>query len=228
MKGRKAVVLLSGGLDSAVAGTIAKCERYDIYALTFDYGQRNQHELDAAKRVAEALRAKEHKILTLPLGQWGGSALTDKALAVPKGRTKQEIGAGIPATYVPARNTVFLSLGLSYAEAIGAGYVFIGAHQVDYSGYPDCRPEYFEKFQELVALATKTGVEGEPIKIKTPLLGWSKAKIVETGIDLKAPMKHTWSCYEDGPAPCGQCDACQIRRDAFAATGTKDPAFVTA
>jgi 7-cyano-7-deazaguanine synthase len=222
-------VLISGGLDSAVAATIAKCERYDLYALTFDYGQRNRaKELDAARKVGEALRAKEHKVLEVPLDAFGGSALTDKKVAVPKGRAKAEIGDGIPSTYVPARNTVFLSMALAYAETVGADAIFIGAHAVDYSGYPDCRPEYFEKFNELVQLATKRTVEGSPIKVVAPLVGWSKAKIVETGNDLKAPMRHTWSCYEAGAHPCGRCDACQIRRDAFAQAGASDPALPTA
>jgi 7-cyano-7-deazaguanine synthase len=216
---------MSGGLYSAVTATIAKCERLDLYILTFDYGQRNRREIEAAKQIAHSLRAKEHKILPVPLAEWGGSALTDANRAVPKGRSKKEMESGIPDTYVPARNTVFLALGLSYAEAIGADSVFIGAHQVDYSGYPDCRPEYFEKFQELVGVGTKRGVEGNPIRIVTPLLGWSKAKIVETGHDLKAPMKHAWSCYEGGPEPCGDCDSCRIRADAFAQAGLKDPAL---
>lgn len=224
MKGRKAVVLLSGGLDSAVAATVAKCERYDLYALTFDYGQRQKRELEAARKIADSLRVREHKVLSLPLGAIGGSALTDAAIAVPKNRSKKEIGEGIPSTYVPARNTIFLSMALGYAETVGAGAIFIGAHAVDYSGYPDCRPEFFEKFNELAQLATKQGVEGDAPKIHAPLVGLSKAKIVEMGNNLKAPLKHTWSCYEGGERPCGSCDACQIRRDAFLAVGLVDPA----
>lgn len=223
MKDRRAVVLLSGGLDSAVVGTIAKCERYDIYALTIDYGQRHARELEAAKAVASALRAKEHKVLKVPLDAFGGSALTDPRIAVPKGRSMAEIGTGIPSTYVPARNTVFLSLGLAFAESINAQAVFIGAHALDYSGYPDCRPEYFEAFNELAALATRSGVEGKPIKVHAPLVGWNKTKIVETGIDLKAPLNLSWSCYEGGPQACGECDSCQLRLRAFAEAGAKDP-----
>ncbi len=225
MRGRRAVVLISGGLDSAVAATLAKCERFDLYALTFDYGQRNAaREIEAAKQIADALRVKEHKVIKIPLDLWGGSALTDKKIDVPKNRTRAEIGKGIPTTYVPGRNTIFLAFALSYAEAVQANSIFIGAHAVDYSGYPDCRPEYFEKFDELARLATKTGVEGEPINVAAPLVAWDKAKIIETGLDLKAPLKFTWSCYEDGSTPCGTCDACQIRRDAFARVGVSDPA----
>ena len=223
MKDRRAVVLLSGGLDSAVAATIAKCERYDIYALTFDYGQRHKKEIEAAKSIAESLRAKEHKIIPVPLGEFGGSALTDPRMAVPKGRTMAEIGSGIPTTYVPARNTVFISLGLAYAESIGANAVFIGAHALDYSGYPDCRPEYFDAWNELTKLATKIGVDGKPIRIHAPLVGWTKTKIVETGLDLQAPMGRSWSCYEGGEKACGVCDSCQLRLRAFAEAGAKDP-----
>jgi 7-cyano-7-deazaguanine synthase len=223
MKDRRAVVLLSGGLDSAVAATIAKCERYDIYAITFDYGQRHKKEIEAAKGIASALRAKEHKIIPVPLSEFGGSALTDPRMAVPKGRTMAEIGTGIPTTYVPARNTVFISLGLAYAESVGANAVFIGAHALDYSGYPDCRPEYFEAWNELTKLATKTGVDGKPIKIHAPLVGWTKTKIVETGLDLQAPFGKSWSCYEGGETACGTCDSCQLRLRAFAEAGSKDP-----
>lgn len=219
------MVLLSGGLDSAVAATIAKCERYDLFALTFDYGQRNrQREIPAAKKVADSLRVKEHKVLELPLDALGGSALTDKKVPVPKNRAKEEIGKGIPVTYVPGRNTIFLSLALAYAETVEADAIVIGAHALDYSGYPDCRPEYFEKFAELAALATKQGVEGQAPKIMAPLVGWTKAKIVETGNDLQAPMKYTWSCYETSSTPCGACDACQLRREAFLQAGVPDPA----
>lgn len=223
MKDRRAVVLLSGGLDSAVAATIAKCERYDLYALTFDYGQRHKKEIEAAKAVGHALRVKDHRVLRVPLDVFGGSALTDARILVPKNRPMEEIGAGIPATYVPARNTIFLSFGLAYAETVGANAVFIGAHALDYSGYPDCRPEYFEAFNELAKLATKATVEGRSIRIHAPLVGWDKTKIVETGVDLKAPLQLTWSCYEGGAAACGVCDSCQLRIRAFAGAGVKDP-----
>lgn len=223
MKDRKAVVLLSGGLDSAVVGTIAKCERFDIHALTIDYGQRHVKEIEAAKAVANALRAKEHKVIKVPLDAFGASALTDPKMPVPKNRSMAEIGHGIPSTYVPARNTVFLALGLSYAESIGAHAVFIGAHALDYSGYPDCRPEYFEAFNELAKLATRAGTDEKPIKVHAPLVGWTKTKIVETGLDLKAPMNLSWSCYEGGAEACGECDSCQLRLRAFAELGAKDP-----
>jgi 7-cyano-7-deazaguanine synthase len=215
--------LISGGLDSAVAATIAKCERFDIYALTFDYGQRHKKEIEAAKAVASSLRAKEHKFLKLPLDQFGGSALTDAKIPVPKGRSLAEMGSGIPSTYVPARNTIFLALGIAYAETVNATAVFIGAHALDYSGYPDCRPEYFEAFNELAKLATKAGVEGKPIKIHAPLVGWNKTKIIETGVDLKAPFGATWSCYEGGDEACGACDSCQLRQRAFLEAGVTDP-----
>lgn len=229
MKDRRAVVLLSGGLDSAVAATLVKCERFDLYALTFDYGQRNRdRELEAAKKVGAALRVKEHKILTLPLDEIGGSALTDAKIAIPKGRSRSEIGEGVPITYVPARNTIFLSIALGYAETLGADAIAIGAHAVDYSGYPDCRPEFFDAFTALAKVATKQGVEEKPPRIMAPLLGWNKAKIIETGNDLKAPMKYTWSCYEAGKQPCGRCDACQLRAEAFSHAGVPDPALAAA
>jgi 7-cyano-7-deazaguanine synthase len=223
MKDRRAVVLLSGGLDSAVAATIAKCERYDLHALTIDYGQRHKKEIEAAKAIASSLRAKEHKILQIPLSEFGKSALTDPKMEVPKGRTMAEIGQGVPTTYVPARNTVFLGLALAYAESIGANAIFIGAHALDYSGYPDCRPEYFEAWNELAKLATKVGVDGKSIRIHAPLVGWTKTKIVETGLDLQAPMAKSWSCYEGGEKACGVCDSCQLRLRAFAEAGAKDP-----
>ena len=214
--------LISGGLDSAVAATIAKCERFDIYALTFDYGQRHKKEIAAAEAVAKSLRAKEHKVLKIPIDAFGGSALTDPKIPIPKGRTMAQIGTGIPSTYVPARNTIFLAFGLSYAESVGAGSVFIGAHALDYSGYPDCRPEYFEAYNEVAKLGTKAGVDGRSIRVHAPLVGWTKTKIVETGHDLKAPMNLTWSCYEGGETACGRCDSCQLRLRAFAEAGLKD------
>jgi 7-cyano-7-deazaguanine synthase len=221
VKPRRAVCLVSGGLDSAVAGTIAKCERY---CLTVDYGQKHARELEAARQVAEALRAKEHKVVKIPLADFGGSALTTND-PVPKGRSAEEIANGIPPTYVPARNTVFLSLALAWAETLEADAIFIGAHAVDYSGYPDCRPEYIEAFQGVAKLATKRAVEGKPPKIFAPLISWDKSRIIETGFDLRAPLAKTWSCYEEGPSPCGACDACQIRERAFMAVGRKDPAL---
>jgi 7-cyano-7-deazaguanine synthase len=223
MRNRAAVVLLSGGLDSAVVGTIAKCERYELYCLTVDYGQRHAKELEAAARVAESLRAKEHKVIKLPLEAVARSALTHDDIEVPKDRTDDEIATGIPDTYVPARNAILLSLALAYAETVEADAIFIGAHAVDYSGYPDCRPEFIEAFQAVAKVATKRAVEGRPPKIFAPLLQWDKVRIIETGYDLRAPIKHSWSCYEDGDVQCGRCDACRIRRRSFEASGRTDP-----
>lgn len=223
MRNRRAVVLLSGGLDSAVVGTIAKCERYDLFCLTVDYGQRHAKELKHAQKVSEALRAEEHRVIKVPLGELAASALTDDEIDVPKDRSDEEIGADIPDTYVPARNTVLLALALAYAESVEADAVFIGAHSQDYSGYPDCRPEFIEAFQEVAQVATKQAVDGKPPKVFAPLLQWDKVKILETGIDLRAPIKHTWSCYEEGEKQCGRCDACRIRRRAFEAVGMDDP-----
>lgn len=220
---KRAVVLLSGGLDSCVAGTIAKCEGYETYALTIDYGQRHAREVQAAENVARALRAKEHKTVKIDLSSIGGSALTDPDIDVPMDRDDDEMAGEIPATYVPARNTIFLSLGLAYAETIEAQAVFIGANAVDYSGYPDCRPEYIEAFQEMAKLATKQGVEGKPVKIAAPLIEWTKARIVQEGVNLRAPLKHTWSCYMGGEKACGRCDSCLLRLRGFREAGQEDP-----
>lgn len=222
-RNRRAVVLISGGLDSAVVGTIAKCERYDLFCLTVEYGQRHAKEIEHAKKVADALRVEEHKIIKVPLKELATSALTDDDVDVPKDRTDEEIGADIPPTYVPARNSVLLSLALAYAETVEADAVFIGAHAQDYSGYPDCRPEFIEAFQGVAEVATKQAVEGKPPKVFAPLIEWDKVKILETGVDLRAPIKFTWSCYEDGDEQCGRCDACRIRRRAFEAAGVEDP-----
>ncbi len=222
-RNRRAVVLISGGLDSAVVGTIAKCERYDLFCLTVEYGQRHAKEVEHARQVANALRVEEHKVIQVPLNELAKSALTDEEIDVPKDRSDEEIGADIPSTYVPARNTVLLSLALAYAETVEADAVFIGAHSEDYSGYPDCRPEFIEAFQEVADVATKQAVDGKPPKVFAPLLDWDKVKILETGMDLRAPIKFTWSCYEDGDQQCGRCDACRIRRRAFEAAGVDDP-----
>lgn len=223
---KKAICLVSGGLDSCVAATIAKCEGYDVHALTFDYGQRHARELEAAKAVCKALRVKEHKVLKLPLDAFGGSALTDKTIAVPLGRTQPEISTGIPPTYVPARNTVFLSLALAYAEACGADAVFIGANAIDYSGYPDCRPAFFDAFEKAASLGTRRGVEGNPVRFFAPLIEWKKAEIVRNGMNLNAPLQATWSCYvgwEGAKEQCGECDSCLLRRKGFAEAGVEDP-----
>lgn len=215
------MVLLSGGLDSTTAAAWAKHEGHDLYAVSFDYGQRHKRELASAKRVAKALGAREHRVLKVPIGQLGGSALTDKAIAVPK--AGQSIGATIPVTYVPARNTVFLALALAYAEVVGAQAIVIGANALDYSGYPDCRPEYLAAFERMANLATKAGVEGRPLRILAPLVELSKADIVRLAARLGAPLELTWSCYRGGTRPCGTCESCVLRRKGFEQAGVADP-----
>jgi 7-cyano-7-deazaguanine synthase len=222
---RKAVVLLSGGLDSATALAVARAEGFSAYALTLDYGQRHRAEIEAAARVAQALGATEHKVVPVGLDRLGGSALTDR-IDVPKGREIAEMAKGIPVTYVPARNTVFLSIALAYAEAIGAGDIFIGANVLDYSGYPDCRPEYLAAFEKMAALATKAGVEGAPIRIHAPLIRMTKAEIIKKGMALGVDYGLTRSCYDpdaEGRA-CGRCDACLLRKKGFEEAGVGDPA----
>jgi 7-cyano-7-deazaguanine synthase len=217
---KKAVVLVSGGLDSATALAMARAQDFACYALSFDYGQRHRVELQAAARVAAALGAVKHKTICLDLGGIGGSALTDAAIAVP-----EEGGEGIPVTYVPARNTVFLALALGWAEVLGAQDIFIGVNAVDYSGYPDCRPEFIAAFEKTANLATKAGVEGRPFHIHTPLIQLSKADIIREGLRLGVDYAITVSCYqadEQGRA-CGRCDSCRLRRTGFTAAGTVDP-----
>jgi len=222
---KKAVVLLSGGLDSATTLAIACAEGYEPYALSFSYGQRHSRELESAKRVATALGAKEHLTLTLDLRAIGGSALTAD-IAVPKGRSAAEIGRGIPVTYVPARNTIFLSHALAWAEVLCAEAIFFGANVYDFSGYPDCRPEYIEAFERMANLATKAGVEGTSrFKIHTPLIRMTKAEIIRRGHDVGVDFGLTWSCYEptsDSKA-CGRCDSCLLRKKGFAEAGLTDP-----
>ncbi len=222
---KKAVVLLSGGLDSATTFAIARSEGYICHALSFAYGQRHSRELESAKKVAAALGAVEHLILALDLGLIGGSALTAD-IPVPKGRSPEEIGHGIPVTYVPARNTIFLAHALGWAEVLGAEDLFFGANVLDASGYPDCRPEYIEAFERLANLATKAGVEGKShFEIHTPLIRMAKAEIIKRGHALGVDFGLTWSCYEptaDGRA-CGLCDACLLRKKGFAEAGLADP-----
>jgi 7-cyano-7-deazaguanine synthase len=217
---QKAVVLLSGGLDSATVLAMARAQGYETFALSFKYGQRHKAELDAARRVATALGAKEHRVLDFDLTQWGGSALTDATIAVPVAPTE-----GIPITYVPARNTIFLSLALAWAETLGAPNIFAGMNAVDYSGYPDCRPEYVAAFQTMARLATKAGVEGAAITIHTPIIHMSKADIVREGTRLGVDYSLTVSCYQADAAgrACGKCDSCRLRREGFAAAGVTDP-----
>jgi len=222
---KPAVVLLSGGVDSATTLAIARNQGFLPYALSFAYGQRHSRELDSAKRVAAALGAKEHLVLTLDLRLIGGSALTGE-IAVPKGRSLEEIGSGIPVTYVPARNTIFLAHALGWAEVLGAEDVFFGANVLDYSGYPDCRPEYIEAFEQMANLATKAGVEGRSrFKIHTPLIRMTKAEIVRAGHALGVDFSLTWSCYEPSPdgRACGLCDSCVLRKKGFAEAGLTDP-----
>jgi len=222
---RRAVVLLSGGLDSATCAAIARSEGYEIFAISFRYGQRHAAEIAAAKRVAGAMGVAGHAIVDIDLRQFGGSALTDD-IDVPKGRTAEEMGAEIPVTYVPARNTVFLSLALGWAETLGTGDIFIGVNALDYSGYPDCRPEYIDAFQRMANLATKGAVQGTlPVRIHAPLLQMTKAQIIRTGLELGVDYRMTLSCYDptgDGSA-CGQCDACLLRKRGFAENGLADP-----
>lgn len=221
---RRAVVLLSGGLDSTTTLAIARAEGFECYALTVDYGQRHAVEQEAARRVAAALGARDHVVIQVDLRRFGGSALTAD-IAVPKGRAPEAM-AGIPATYVPARNTVFLSLALAWAETLGAEDLFIGANFLDYSGYPDCRPEYVAAFERMANLATKAGVEGRSrFRVHTPLIALSKAEIVRRAVELGVDFGLTWSCYDPqpGPRPCGACDACVLRRKGFAEAGVVDP-----
>ena len=219
-----AVCLLSGGLDSATCLALARREGYRCYALSFDYGQRHKVELDAAARVAQALGAERHLVAKIGLDVFGGSALT-AAIDVPKGRSAGEIGAGIPITYVPARNTIFLSFALAWAEVLESSDIFIGVNALDYSGYPDCRPEYIEAYERLANLATRAGVEGTTrMKIHTPLLHLTKAGIVKLGRELGLDFGLTFSCYDPGPGglACGQCDACLLRRKGFDEAGIED------
>ncbi len=217
---KKAIILLSGGLDSITVLALAKQQGYCCYALSFDYGQRHNAELNAAKKIAHHYEVAEHKIINLGLGSIGGSALTDEHIDVPK--TPQE---GIPVTYVPARNTIFLSFALGWAEVLKSHDIFIGVNAVDYSGYPDCRPQFIEAFQNLANLATKAGVEGEKTIIHTPLIALSKADIIKQGLALGVDYQHTVSCYsadKDGRA-CGSCDACRLRAAGFKNLGEEDP-----
>jgi len=217
---KKAIVLVSGGLDSATCLAIAQAEGYACYALSFDYGQRSVSELAAAARLAEAAGVVAHKTLPIDMGAIGGSALTDRSIAVPEQETQ-----GIPVTYVPARNTVFLSYALAWAEVVSAEAIFIGVNALDYSGYPDCRPEYINAFQSLIDLATKAGVEGKSIALRTPLIDLTKAEIIDVGLRLGVDYAATVSCYQadvDGRA-CGRCDSCRLRIKGFVDAQSEDP-----
>ena len=226
---KKAVVLLSGGLDSATVLAIARNQGYELYALSFAYGQRHAWELEAAKRVAASIGVAQHRTAQFDLRIFGGSALTDD-IAVPKGRSTDAMSHGIPITYVPARNTIFLSFALALAEVLGASDIFIGVNALDYSGYPDCRPEFIEAFEKMANLATKAGVEGsQSLKIHTPLIALSKAEIIAKGIELGVDYALTSSCYDPSPsgAPCGQCDSCLLRQKGFRENGMEDPLAYT-
>lgn len=222
---KKAVVLLSGGLDSTTTLAIASHKGYDCFALTFRYGQRHETELDCARAIATQFEAQDHVIANIDLRAFGGSALTSD-LSVPKNRAENEISGGIPITYVPARNTIFLSFALAYAESLDARDIFIGVNAIDYSGYPDCRPEYIASFQHMANLATKAGVEGDPFTIHTPLIDLTKSDIIKQGIELGVDYSMTCTCYDPDirGRSCGQCDACQLRLKGFAQIGLKDPA----
>lgn len=220
----KAVILLSGGLDSATVGAMAKAGGYELYAISFRYGQRHEIELEAAARVAKSLGVKEHKIADIDLRLFGGSALTDD-IAVPKNRDEATMAADIPITYVPARNTIFLSFALAYAEVLEAQDIFIGVNAVDYSGYPDCRPEFIASFEKMANLATASAVNGEAISIHSPLIEMTKAEIINAGIELGVDYGQTLSCYDpaDSGAACGHCDSCSLRAKGFAEAGIADP-----
>jgi len=222
---KKAIVLSSGGLDSTTVLAIARSEHYQCYTVSFFYGQRHHHELDAAKKVSKAMGAVKHYVVNIDFSQIGGSALTDD-IEVPKNRNEKEISTGIPVTYVPARNTIFLSYALAWAEVLGASDIFIGVNAIDYSGYPDCRPEYIAAFEKMARLALKTTVEGETtIHIRTPLLHMSKAEIIQTGMKLSVDYSMTHSCYDPDASgrACGSCDSCLLRKKGFAEAGVPDP-----
>ena len=222
---KKAVVLLSGGLDSATVLAIARRDGYESYALSFSYGQRHVWELEAARQVAASIGVKLHRVAEIDLRVFGGSALTDD-IAVPKGRGTEEMSHGIPVTYVPARNTIFLSFALAWAEVLGSSDIFIGVNALDYSGYPDCRPEYIEAFEKMANLATKAGVEGRQLlKIHTPLIAMTKAQIIAAGVELGVDYGLTSSCYDPSTTgePCGQCDSCLLRQKGFRENGMEDP-----
>ncbi|GEJ56736.1 7-cyano-7-deazaguanine synthase [Anaeromyxobacter diazotrophicus] len=220
----RAVVLLSGGLDSSTCLAVARRDGFEAHALSVNYGQRHRTELDRARRVARALGAADHRVVRVDLSAFGGSALTDAGVAVPKDRPARAMGRGIPVTYVPARNTVLLALALAHAETLGASDIYVGVNAIDYSGYPDCRPAFIRAFERLARVATKAGVEGRPLHVRAPLLRLSKAGIVRLGTALGVPYRLTLSCYDPvrGRA-CGRCDACELRRKGFAEAGVPDP-----
>ena len=221
---KRAVVLLSGGIDSTTTLAIAIAEGYEAYALSFDYGQRHQIETEAARRVANSLGVKEHRVAKIDMRIFGGSALTDD-IDVPKKRSQAEIGHGIPLTYVPARNTIFLAYALAWAELVPANDIFIGVNAIDYSGYPDCRPEFIEAFKSMANLGTKAGIEGRRFQIHAPLIKFSKAEIIRKAVELGVDLSLTHSCYDPSPEglACAECDSCLLRLKGFREAGMKDP-----
>jgi 7-cyano-7-deazaguanine synthase len=222
--GKRAIVLLSGGLDSSTALAIAVEQGYEPYALSFRYGQRHERELAAAQAIGRHFGCVEHKVIDLDLRTFGGSALTNAAIEVPLDRDETTLASGVPATYVPARNLIFLSIATAYAEVSGADNIFLGITAIDYSGYPDCRPEFLNAFAEAARLATKAGTEdGRMLRFHAPLIALSKAEIVREGTRLGAPWELTWSCYAGGEQACGRCDSCQLRLKGFAEAGLSDP-----
>ncbi|MCC3418223.1 MAG: 7-cyano-7-deazaguanine synthase QueC [Microcoleus sp. PH2017_29_MFU_D_A] len=219
----KAVILLSGGLDSSTVLYQAKADGCECYAISFDYKQRHRRELESARAIALSAQVKVHQVVNFDLTQWGGSALTDNQIELPIDRNLAEMSQNIPVTYVPARNTIFLSFALAYAETLGAQRIYIGVNALDYSGYPDCRLDYIQAMQEVFRLGTKQGREGEAIKIFTPLIELKKTEIIQLGNKLGVPWTQTWSCYSGGEKACGVCDSCRLRLAAFDELGLKDP-----
>lgn len=227
---RRAVVLLSGGLDSATCLAIARAEGFEVHAVSFRYGQRHEYELDRARQLASTWKVASHRIVDIDLAQFGGSALTDGSIDVPKSDDADALGTDIPVTYVPARNTVFLSLAMAFAETLNAKDIVIGVNSLDYSGYPDCRPEFIAAFQAMANLATKRGVEDDtPLRIHTPLIDLTKAEIIHRGLELGVDYSMTMSCYDPGQSgsPCGRCDACLLRNKGFDAHGMSDPSVTS-
>ncbi len=221
--GKKAICLVSGGLDSAVSAFIAKDKGYNLYALTFDYGQKHKKEIKSANKIAKTVNVKKHVIFNININYFGGSSLIDKSIEPEINHKIENIGKNIPNTYVPARNTIFLSIALAFAETIDADAIFIGATTTDYAGYPDCRPKYFKAFQKMADLATKKTINNNSIQIKTPLLTLNKGDIIKKGFDLDVPFEKTWSCYLGKEKACGRCDSCLLRLKGFKKAGLKDP-----
>ena len=221
--GDRVVVLLSGGLDSTTCAYLARAAGHEIHALSFDYGQRLVKELESARRVAQAVDARQHVFMKFDLGAWGGSSLTDHAMTVPTHGRVEDIDTGIPNTYVPGRNTLFLSFALSFAEATNAAAIYIGINALDYSGYPDCRPEFLEAYREVARLGTRQGIEGRNVDIRAPLMHWNKAEIIRHGLAVGTDYGLTWSCYQGGATPCGVCDSCLLRARGFQEAGHEDP-----